>query len=80
VNSIVITWRLARYIDSYVAEGALLYTLTVLTPNFPVTGYYTFASTSLVTIAFKKSWYHHMLLFLWNANTPRHTLLGIPSH
>jgi len=52
VNNIVITWRLARYIDSYVAEGALLYTLTVLTPNFPVTGYYTVANTSVITISF----------------------------
>jgi len=52
MNNIVITWRLARYIDSYVGEGALLYTLTILTPNFPATGYYTVASTSLVTIAF----------------------------
>jgi hypothetical protein len=52
MNNIVITWRLPKYIDSYVAEDAVLYTLTVLAPNFPATGYYTFASTSLVTIAF----------------------------
>jgi capsule polysaccharide modification protein KpsS len=54
MNTIVITWRLARYIDSYVAEDVLLYTFTVPTPNFPDTGYYTVASTSLVTIAFSK--------------------------
>jgi len=30
MNNIVITWRLARYSDSYLAEGALLYTLTFL--------------------------------------------------
>jgi len=52
MNNIVITWRLARYIDSYVGGGVLLYTLTVLTPNFPDTGYCTVASTSVITIAF----------------------------
>jgi hypothetical protein len=80
---IVLTWRPARYIDSYEAEGALLYTLTVLTPNFPATGYCTLESTSLVTIVFKKI---DISIPCCSSGTPMHppthtrTLLGIPSH
>jgi hypothetical protein len=54
MNNNIIIWRYVRYIVSYKGEGALLYTLTILTPNFPATGYHT-ASTSVVTIALKKS-------------------------
>jgi hypothetical protein len=42
------------YVESYTGEDALLYTLTIPTPKSSATGCYT-ASTSLVTIALKKS-------------------------